>query len=173
MKITPRVRRSRSSSATATANSNMARFARAWRSTNAALPYNYKWQDTLDALTNGRSRRARPARQRLARVHSSCNRRPNHADDRLLGSDDSARRTQSASPYEQHHLSCRPRRRRHIGRKIKTSPKELTLERARLLFVPSWNWHRFENKSSKDAAILFSVTDRPVLESLGLFREEE
>jgi gentisate 1,2-dioxygenase len=38
--------------------------------------------------------------------------------------------------------------------------------------VPSWNWHHFENKSKKDPAIIFSVTDRPVLESLGLFREE-
>jgi gentisate 1,2-dioxygenase len=39
-------------------------------------------------------------------------------------------------------------------------------------FVPSWNWHHFENKSKKEPAIIFSVTDRPVLESLGLFREE-
>jgi gentisate 1,2-dioxygenase len=38
--------------------------------------------------------------------------------------------------------------------------------------VPSWNWHSFENKSTKEPAIIFSVTDRPVLESLGLFREE-
>src|SRR6266478_5859305 len=35
-------------------------------------------------------------------------------------------------------------------------------------FVPSWNWYQFTNKSSKEPAILFSVTDRPVLESLGL-----
>ena len=39
-------------------------------------------------------------------------------------------------------------------------------------FVPSWNWYQFRNKSSKEPAIIFSVTDRPVLESLGLFREE-
>jgi gentisate 1,2-dioxygenase len=39
-------------------------------------------------------------------------------------------------------------------------------------FVPSWNWHQFTNKSNKEPAIIFSVTDRPVLESLGLFREE-
>ena len=40
------------------------------------------------------------------------------------------------------------------------------------LFVPSWNWHHFENKSAKEPAIIFFVSDRPVLESLGLFREE-
>jgi gentisate 1,2-dioxygenase len=39
-------------------------------------------------------------------------------------------------------------------------------------FVPSWNWHHFENKSKTEPAIIFSVTDRPVLESLGLFRDE-
>ena len=39
-------------------------------------------------------------------------------------------------------------------------------------FVPSWNWYQFRNKSGKEPAIIFSVTDRPVLETLGLFREE-
>ena len=39
-------------------------------------------------------------------------------------------------------------------------------------FVPSWNWYQFRNNSTKEPAIMFSVTDRPVLESLGLFREE-
>jgi gentisate 1,2-dioxygenase len=39
-------------------------------------------------------------------------------------------------------------------------------------FVPSWRWHQFRNSSKKDPAIIFSVTDRPVLESLGLYREE-
>jgi gentisate 1,2-dioxygenase len=37
----------------------------------------------------------------------------------------------------------------------------------------SWNWHHFKNTSNNEPAIFFSVTDRPVLESLGLFREEE
>jgi gentisate 1,2-dioxygenase len=40
-------------------------------------------------------------------------------------------------------------------------------------FVPSWKWHEFRNRSKKEAAIIFSVTDRPVLESLGLYREEQ
>jgi gentisate 1,2-dioxygenase len=39
-------------------------------------------------------------------------------------------------------------------------------------FVPPWQWHQFSNKSKSEPAIIFSVTDRPVLESLGLFREE-
>jgi 1-hydroxy-2-naphthoate dioxygenase len=39
-------------------------------------------------------------------------------------------------------------------------------------FVPSWQWHQFRNSSNTEPAIIFSVTDRPVLESLGLYSEE-
>ena len=37
--------------------------------------------------------------------------------------------------------------------------------------VPSWHWHRHENRSGEEA-ILFSLTDRPVKEALGFYREE-
>jgi gentisate 1,2-dioxygenase len=37
--------------------------------------------------------------------------------------------------------------------------------------VPLWNWHAHENKS-REAAILFSINDRPAIEALGFFREE-
>jgi gentisate 1,2-dioxygenase len=37
--------------------------------------------------------------------------------------------------------------------------------------VPLWQWHAHENISS-DEAILFSINDRPVLDSLQLYREE-
>jgi gentisate 1,2-dioxygenase len=39
--------------------------------------------------------------------------------------------------------------------------------------VSSWQWHCFENKSATEPAILFSVSDRPVLEALRLHREED
>lgn len=39
-------------------------------------------------------------------------------------------------------------------------------------FVPSKSWHSFKNTSKTDPAVLFSVSDKPVLESLGLYREE-
>ncbi len=39
-------------------------------------------------------------------------------------------------------------------------------------FVPSMAWHSLKNNSKTEPAILFSVSDRPVLESLGLYREE-
>ena len=37
---------------------------------------------------------------------------------------------------------------------------------------PPWQWHRHENASAKEPAILFSVTDRPAIEALGYHREE-
>jgi len=51
--------------------------------------------------------------------------------------------------------------------------EELTWGPRDCFFVPSWKWHQFRNASRKEPAIIFSVTDRPVLESLGLFRAEQ
>ncbi|MBM4262228.1 MAG: cupin domain-containing protein [Deltaproteobacteria bacterium] len=38
--------------------------------------------------------------------------------------------------------------------------------------LPLWAWHSHQNRSKSDDAILFSVSDRPVMEALKLFREE-
>ena len=38
--------------------------------------------------------------------------------------------------------------------------------------VPTWYWHRFRNRSPDEAAILFSVSDRPLLQALRLYREQ-
>jgi len=38
--------------------------------------------------------------------------------------------------------------------------------------VPLWNWHEHANGSSSDEAILFSMTDEPILRAFGLFRQE-
>lgn len=37
--------------------------------------------------------------------------------------------------------------------------------------VPNWSWHRHEN-NSRDEAFLFFMSDRPLLEPFGLYREE-
>jgi gentisate 1,2-dioxygenase len=49
--------------------------------------------------------------------------------------------------------------------------KEMTWGAHDCFFVPSWNWHHFENRSKNEPAIIFSVTDRPVLKA-GLFRKK-
>ncbi len=38
--------------------------------------------------------------------------------------------------------------------------------------VPNWSWRRFENRSASSDAVLFSVHDTPLLERLGLYRED-
>jgi 1-hydroxy-2-naphthoate dioxygenase len=38
--------------------------------------------------------------------------------------------------------------------------------------VPNWMWHAHVNRSSSTPAVLFSATDAPVLEALGMYREE-
>lgn len=38
--------------------------------------------------------------------------------------------------------------------------------------IPLWQWHHHENLAQEEA-ILFSINDRPVMEGLGLYREEQ
>ena len=38
--------------------------------------------------------------------------------------------------------------------------------------VPSWAWHEHANGSSSEDACLFTFNDLPVMQSLGLYREE-
>ncbi len=38
--------------------------------------------------------------------------------------------------------------------------------------VPNWCWHHHNNLAPEKPAILFSTTDRPLHESIGVYREE-
>jgi gentisate 1,2-dioxygenase len=38
--------------------------------------------------------------------------------------------------------------------------------------VPNWSWYRLVNASKTTPALLFSITDQPILETFGLYREE-
>jgi gentisate 1,2-dioxygenase len=38
--------------------------------------------------------------------------------------------------------------------------------------VPLWSWHSHQNRSKDEEAILFSMSDIPVMEALQLYREE-
>jgi gentisate 1,2-dioxygenase len=44
--------------------------------------------------------------------------------------------------------------------------------RGDVIALPSWALHEHANPSLRDVAVLFSIQDRPVLEALGLYREE-
>jgi gentisate 1,2-dioxygenase len=41
-----------------------------------------------------------------------------------------------------------------------------------IIALPGWALHEHANPSPRDTAVLFSIQDRPVLEALGLYREE-
>jgi gentisate 1,2-dioxygenase len=51
------------------------------------------------------------------------------------------------------------------------SANHLNWDPGDIFVVPSWQWHSHENTTDEDA-ILFSITDRPAAEALGLYREE-
>ena len=58
------------------------------------------------------------------------------------------------------------------GRGItQVSANEFNWETTDIFVVPSWQWHSHENSTNEDA-ILFSITDQPASEALGLYREE-
>lgn len=48
----------------------------------------------------------------------------------------------------------------------------LEWEKGDSFVVPQWQWHCHENRFNEDA-VLFSINDRPVMEALELYREEE
>jgi gentisate 1,2-dioxygenase len=45
-------------------------------------------------------------------------------------------------------------------------------EKGDFLVVPNWSWYWHENNSPNDDAFLFFMSDRPLLEPFGLYREE-
>jgi gentisate 1,2-dioxygenase len=49
--------------------------------------------------------------------------------------------------------------------------KAFDWEKGDIIALPSWALHAHENRGSEDA-LLFSISDRPVIEALGLYREE-
>jgi gentisate 1,2-dioxygenase len=53
----------------------------------------------------------------------------------------------------------------------KVSANNLAWDQGDIFVVPPWQWHSHENSTDQDA-ILFSITDRPATEALGLYREE-
>ncbi len=50
--------------------------------------------------------------------------------------------------------------------------KTLTWKKGDCFVVPNWSWRQFNNGSASSDAVLFSVHDTPLLERLGLYRED-
>jgi gentisate 1,2-dioxygenase len=52
-------------------------------------------------------------------------------------------------------------------------PKELGWEDHDAFKIPSWRWHSHRNLSRTEPALLFSISDAPVAEAFGFYREEK
>lgn len=148
---------------------------RAARMTNAAVPYVYKWKDTwraLNEMAEGGERN--PHDGVLLEYTHPLTGGPTMPTIGCWvqwippGESTKPHRHTSSTIYHVVHGEGAT----WVG-KSRTAAEELLWGARDCFFVPSWNWHHFENKSKKEAAVIFSVTDRPVLESLGLLREEE
>ena len=50
--------------------------------------------------------------------------------------------------------------------------EEIVWEEGDFVVVPNWSWHRHRNSSNKEPVIIFSTTDRPLLEAIGVYREQ-
>ena len=148
---------------------------RVMSSSSAALPYNYKWRDTREALNETAAGGPLDAHDGVLLEYSH----PLTGGPTMPtigcwvqmippGESTAPHRHTSSTIYhvvEGEGVTS-------VG-KSKSAMKDLTWRARDCFFVPSWNWHSFKNLSRKTPVIMFSVTDRPVLESLGLFREEE
>ncbi|MGE5537752.1 MAG: cupin domain-containing protein [Gemmatimonas sp.] len=55
---------------------------------------------------------------------------------------------------------------------VTVEDKELTWGKHDSIAVPNWSWCRWSNRSRTEPALLFSMTDTPMLKAFGLHREE-
>jgi gentisate 1,2-dioxygenase len=148
---------------------------RAAQATSAGVPYVYKWNDTLHALNEVATTSERdPYDGVLLEYTHPVTGGPTMPTIgcwvQMIPPGESTKPHRHTSSTIYHVVQGEGAT---LVGKSKSAPTELKWHAHDCFFVPSWNWHNFENKSKQEPAIIFSVTDRPVLESLGLFRHEE
>ena len=142
---------------------------------NAALPFAYKWRDTLKALKEVAAAGERDADDGILLEYTH----PLTGGPTMPTIGCWVQMISAGESTKAHrHTSCtiyhvvQGQGITSVG-KSKRATNDFAWSAHDCFFVPSWNWHHFKNTSIKEPAIIFSVTDRPVLESLGLFREEQ
>ena len=128
----------------------------------------YSWEKTWRVAGCAARCQGRRARRHRARVHPPADRPGPVADDGLLDPNAPPRRAATAH--------------RHTGSAVYYVVQgegetiidgcRFTWGRGDIIALPSWALHEHANRSGRDDAILFSIQDRPVLEAIGLFREE-
>jgi gentisate 1,2-dioxygenase len=140
-----------------------------------AMPFTYKWRDTLQALKGmALSGEKDPFDGILLEYANPLTGGPTMPTigcrAQWLGPGESTRPHSHTSSTIYHVVQGRGAT--TVGKK-KDGGEDLAWDSHDCFFVPSKHWHRHRNASKTEPAILFSVTDRPVLDSLGLYREEQ
>jgi gentisate 1,2-dioxygenase len=139
-----------------------------------ALPYAYKWTDTLQALEAlAAAGGGDPHDGILLEYANPLNggpTLPTFSCRVQYLAPGTATRPQRHTGSVIHHVvrgsgTTRVGPQREAGETLAWGPRDC-------FFVPSMTWHCYANPSP-EPAILFSVTDAPVLERLGLYREEK
>ena len=102
-------------------------------------------------------------------IRQSGDRRAGDEDARRLHPVAARRRAhQGASPHRLDRLHRAPR-----AAAIRSSPGErYDWKKNDIFVVPSWAWHEHANASEREDAVLFSFSDLPSMQALGLYREE-
>ncbi len=131
------------------------------------FPFRYRWTDTYQSLKNIKDSESDPYDGNLIRYVNpetgSFTLPTMSCEAQLLnpGKITSMHRHTSTALY---HV-FRGRGRTAVGE------GHLEWEKGDSFVIPLWQWHRHENPFEEEA-VLFSINDRPIMESLQLYREE-
>lgn len=131
------------------------------------LPFRYRWADTYASLRNLTESEADPYDGNLVRYVN-----PTTGSYTLPTMSCEAQLLKPGIVTQQHrHTSTalfhvfKGRGRTAVGEGF------LEWEKGDSFLIPLWQWHRHENPFEEEA-VLFSINDRPLMESLQLYREE-
>ena len=131
------------------------------------VPYRYAWKDTYKALKtmaeNDRDRYDGTLLRYINPVTGGFTYPTMSCEIQLLNSGDKTELHRHTSTALYHVFSGR-------GRTV-VGEGHLDWKTGDSFVVPLWQWHAHENTSHEEA-ILFSINDRPIMESLQLYREE-
>jgi gentisate 1,2-dioxygenase len=133
-----------------------------------ARPYRYAWKDTLRFL---HARTHDPVHPHLGHVFEFVNPATNGAVLPTIGCQiqhlppgfegEPYRHTSSSIAFVIEGEGC-----------MAVGEREIQWAKHDTLAIPNWTWHRQINRSKRERAILFVMTDTPILAAFGLYREE-
>jgi 1-hydroxy-2-naphthoate dioxygenase len=133
-----------------------------------ARPYRYAWKDTLRIL---HARTHDPIHPHLGHVLEFVNPATNGAVLPTIGCQiqhlppgfegEPYRHTSSSIAFVIEGEGC-----------MAVGEREIQWAKHDTLAIPNWTWHRQINRSKREPAILFVMTDTPILAAFGLYREE-